>query len=241
MKVALCFWGLCRSLEHTIESINDKIIKPLQEAGIDYTIFLHTYTIYHRYNNTRAGEENIYLNNTSWKLLNPTRFIIENQDVVDKMLELKTYRKKGDPWKNECSIPFSTLDNHIRALWSLKQVTSLWNEKDFDKVIYLRPDVHYSTTFNTDWLSMNGKNIVIPNFHIHYNCNDRFAIGNPSSMKIYGNRFDSAYYYSLHTQLHAERFLNAIMNSKGIYFNRVPFIFRRIRANGKIFPVDLDL
>jgi hypothetical protein len=241
MRVALCFWGLCRSLEYTIESIKTNIFEVLKEYDIEYTIFLHTYTLYHRYTNLRAGENNIFLNNTAWKLLNPTRYIIENQDTVDKMLTLKRYRTKGDPWQNDGITPFSTLDNHIRALWSLKQVTSLWNESDFDIVIYLRPDVHYRTRFDIKWLLAKSKEIKIPDFHIHYNCNDRFALGRPNNMKLYGNRFDSAYSYSLHMQLHSEKYLNAIMNSKGIYFNRIPFIFRRIRANGTTFPVDISL
>ena len=49
--------------------------------------------------------------------------------------------------------------------------------------------------------------IIIPNFAEHP-INDRFAIGNPHVMQIYGERYTSAYKYSLENQLHTESFLN---------------------------------
>ena len=71
MKVALCFWGLTRSLKHTIESIHENILKPLQENQIEYTIFLHTYKFESPYINPRAKEVNVELDFDEYSLLEP--------------------------------------------------------------------------------------------------------------------------------------------------------------------------
>ena len=38
MKIALCFWGLTRSLKYTIESIKKNILQPLDDGNIEYRI-----------------------------------------------------------------------------------------------------------------------------------------------------------------------------------------------------------
>ena len=43
MKVALCFWGLTRSLKYTIYSIQKYILNVLKIHNIEYKIFLHTF------------------------------------------------------------------------------------------------------------------------------------------------------------------------------------------------------
>jgi len=238
-KVALCFWGLCRSTDLTIQSIQTCIFQPLQDAGIQYDIYLHTYALYRPYSNPRAKEEKLQLKNTAWKLLQPTHKIVEDQDEVDKRLDLKKYRTLGNPWPEDPS--YTTLDNHIRALWSLKQVTSLWvsNEKEYSCIVYLRPDVKFVTPLCIDWLQhINTTKLCMPNFHLVDGCNDRFAIGSPYCMKLYGNRYDDAYEYSLVRLLHSESFLAYQVYKYSLYIEHIPIKFIRIRANGLACPTD---
>jgi hypothetical protein len=242
MKVALCFWGLCRSTDLTIQSIQTCIFKPLEDAGIQYDIYLHTYTLYRPYSNPRAKEEALQLKNTAWKLLQPTQEIIEDQDEVDRKLDLKKYRTKGNPWPEDPS--YTTLDNHIRALWSLKQVTSLWlpKEKEYSCIVYLRPDVKFKRVIKPEWVqNLNAYTVRIPNFHLVDGCNDRFAIGSPSTMRIYGNRFHNALQYSYCNQLHSERFLAYELKQNRIQIEYILFPFIRIRANGQPCYSDINL
>jgi hypothetical protein len=243
MKVALCFWGICRSTNLTIESIQKYIFQPLKESGIDYDIFIHTFTHNNSYSNPRANETNIYLNNTLWKLLEPHKIIIEDQDEIDKQLDLKKYRKNGNPWNDDNS-SFITLDNHIRALWSLKQVTSLWkiNKQEYSSIVYLRPDVRFLRPIHVSWLTCKDiHSIKIPNFHLIDSCNDRFAIGSPYTMSIYGNRYDTAYQFSLSKPLHSERFLAHTLITHKINIEYIPFKFIRVRANGYPNNEDMNL
>ncbi len=247
MKVALCFWGLTRSLDYTLESIESCIFQPLRDAGIEYSIFLHTYTLYRPYTNIRASEFGLQLKNTAWKLLQPTNYSIENQDIIDKQLNLEAYRTMGDPWGNEPSSnsdPYGTLNNHIRALWSLHQVTELWttSTETFDAVIYLRPDMLYRRKLNVEWIrTLEDNQIYMPNFHLIDGCNDRFAIGKPSVMRIYGTRYGGALKYSKSLQLHSEKYLSFVLYYNTITIKYIVFPFRRMRADGNINENDLKL
>lgn len=62
-KVAVCFYGLCRSTNYTIESINNFIFEPLKQLNFNYHIYLHTFNITTPYTNPRNNEENIMLDN----------------------------------------------------------------------------------------------------------------------------------------------------------------------------------
>ena len=239
MRVALCFWGLCRSTDRIIESIETCIFNPLINAQISYDVYLHTYKLYRPYTNARSNETGLQLKNTIWKLLKPREAKIENQDEVDKALDLKKYRNRGDPWESD----YSTLDNHIRALYSLSEVTRLWTQSGttYDVVIYLRPDVRFMTPISLNWLNVRKDLILIPDFHLFYGCNDRFAIGIPKDMKVYGDRFYSAYEYSLQKPLHSEQFLSNHIVGYGIEFKTIPIRFRRVRADGYTCDADKDL
>lgn len=44
-RVALCFFGLARSLRWTLASIHARVIDVLQEAGLEVDVFVHTYNL----------------------------------------------------------------------------------------------------------------------------------------------------------------------------------------------------
>ena len=242
--IAICVWGICRSTDLTFESIRTHIFQPLQAAGITYTLFLHTYALYRPYENPRAGEEKLQLKNTLWKLFKPDHSIVEDQDAVDATLTFEDYRKKGNAWKQEDGQGFQTLDNHIRALWSLQQVTRLWvpTKDKYDAVLYIRPDVKFYSSLHPSWIqSLTPNTVLVPNFHLIEGVNDRFAIGHPSAMKHYGMRFYQAKEYSTILALHSERFLSWSLAINRINVAYVPIKFRRIRANGVVCEADKEI
>jgi hypothetical protein len=245
MKVALCFWGLCRSTHVTIKSIQTHIYDALKQQGIEYDIFSHTYTLQREYTNIRADEIKCRLDNENYKLLRPDYSIVEDQDVVDRHLSLEAYRTKGDPWCWDTNaIPFATLDNHVRALWSLYQVTMCVekSKEHYDYIVFLRPDVTYLQPLRTDYfLCATDYSIVIPDFHLFFGSNDRFAICTPGVAKLYGTRFKRALDYSKQKLLHAEGYLTHILKEANIHIQTIPFRFRRVRANGRIAPVDKEV
>jgi hypothetical protein len=229
-KIALCFYGLCRSTNYTIDSINKYIFDALKELNFIYDIYLHTYKVTTPYTNIRNSEENIMLNNDLYKLLNPNIYKIDDQDDIKKTIDFAKYRSKGDPWSNN----FKSLDNLILGLNSLNEVTQLWkaSNKTYDYIIYLRPDVKFLSPLKLSFfLDLNNTNIALPNFH-EYPINDRFTIGKPNVMILYGERYLHAFEYSLINELHAETYLKYILDKNKIDIIKINFKFNRIRANG---------
>lgn len=247
MRVALCFWGLCRSTHVTLSSIKRNIFNVLKNAEIQFDIFVHTYTLYKPYTNPRSGEYELQLRNTAWKLLQSTDHQVDDQDHVDCQIDFKAYRAKGNPWSDETSqseAPWHTLDNHLRALWSLKQVTGLWqrSKETYDWIVYLRPDVRFISPFDIDWFKQIGSNGVgCPTFQQISGCNDRFAVCRPEAAAIYGTRFDKALEYSRQKPLHAETFLADTITAAGYRFVPLDIVFHRIRADGQTCPADIEL
>jgi hypothetical protein len=242
--IAICVWGICRSTDHTIESVRQHIFQPLETAGIDYTVYLHTYALYRPYENPRAKETRQQLKNSLWKLFKPDESMIEDQDEADTRLNLADYRTHGNPWKEEDGLGFQTLDNHIRALWSLYQVTKLWlpHQQTYDAILYIRPDVKFYTSIRPYWFQMlSSQTVCVPNFHCIDGVNDRFAFGCPAVMKRYGSRFLEAIHYSKRNPLHSESFLSWICAMNHIHVAYVPIRFKRIRADGTVCEADQSI
>jgi len=236
-RLAICFWGLTRSLKFTLPSIEQYIFKPLNQAKMQYDIFLHTYKIVGNYDNEHANEYNIKLDNHDYKLLKPTDSIVENQDAIFRKIDPRKYTSKGNPWELE-NKPIDTLHNFVLSLWSLKRVTSLWLKKEcqYTHIMYCRPDVTYITPLDVEWFTFTD-NIYMPDSARHgFNrtlVNDRFAIGRPAQMKLYGNRFDEALAYSKKRQLHSETFLAHIVNKCHFQIKFIKFDFIRTRATSQ--------
>lgn len=232
-KIAICFWGLMRSLEWTLPSIKKHIFKPLNDANIQFDVFIHTYKINEEYSNPRALEYKIKLNNNDYKLLNPTEYLIEDQSKRDKQIGFSKYLTKGSLWKEE-----DAYKNHIRSLWSLKEVTSLWSKSksNYTHIIYCRPDVKYIIPLELKWFNYSD-NVYIPNFNRFgarkIKMNDRFIIARPEQALVYGNRFKDLLEFSKHNKLDSETFLADILSKYKIHPEFIRFGFIRVRANGK--------
>jgi len=232
MKVALCFWGLTRSLKHTINSIQEHILQPLQQAQIEYTIFLHTFTMSTKYHNPRAGEVNMYLDFDEYKLLNPDYIQIDDQDEIKAKIQITKYHSLPDPWESN----YICLDNFVCAMYSKKQLGIMVKNsgEQFDYIVYLRPDVRFLNNIDIRYFHNTHKNIICtPNFHLFPQLNDRFAILKPCNLKTYSELFNEMYEYSRIFPLHSERFQYNIITRrfrwKIIY---IPIHFNRVRING---------
>ena len=85
MKICLGFFGITRSLKHTIESINNNILDVLKLNNIEYDIYLHTYYL-NSYSNKRHNEivNTTDIDNSEYKLLNADYIEIDHQDTIKK-------------------------------------------------------------------------------------------------------------------------------------------------------------
>jgi len=238
IRVAVCFFGLTRSLKHTINSINKNILNPLKNSNIDYDIILHTYDL--KYLKLKRSRENNKLDTNEWKLLKPIKSQIDNQDEFDKIYDYKYVKSFGDAWNTK----YENTMNVIRQLNSLKQVWKLseTTNKKYDCYLFIRPDLKYTTKLDTNEIMMslksnNENTIYTPSWHKGVNgLNDRIAMGNPKVMKIYANRLDDVNDYLKTTKkaLHAESFLKYVIEKNNIQNKTINLIGKRVRINGNI-------
>jgi hypothetical protein len=233
MKVALAFWGLTRSLKYTIDSINNKIINKFKEHGIQYKIFMHTWIVNSVYNNSRSKEHGVVLDNTEYSLLNPDYIELQDQDDFKQKINFNAFRTHKDPWNTN----YETVNNFICAMFSKSRCTQLIDKsnENFDYIIYLRPDVLYLNDFDVNFFKkVNSNTICIPNFALHNNFNDRFCIVNMKTYKLYGHIFKKLFEYSKHCSLHSETVHYKLMIKNKIKIEKINFIFKRVRADGRI-------
>ncbi|KAK9830649.1 hypothetical protein WJX74_000234 [Apatococcus lobatus] len=137
-RVAVCFWGLTRSLWATRDSLRVSILDPLIKEGYTVQKFLHTFAV-----EQEKGSRVIW-DDYKWLEIPASQVIVEKPEAADHTADtpsLDLLAKPGDGWHDK----FHSLSNHRLALHSLKAVTALWTARagDFDVVIYTRTDLWY--------------------------------------------------------------------------------------------------
>ena len=197
---------------------------------------MHTYTVDNKYNNSRAGEKDITLNNEEYKCINPDYVILDSQEEVKSSINFLQYRTRRDPWKNN----YETMDNFILAMYSKKRLLELFQDNDdesYTHFLMIRPDVKYLNNFDINWLTrIKDDEIYVPNFGIfgsHGGFNDRMALMcNKKVFVLYNSVFDMMLEYSKKHKLHSESINRFNMNINKIITVFIPFYFNRVRANG---------
>lgn len=238
MHVAICIWGLLRSVKFTIDSFEERVLQPLAQFNITHDTFLHTYNISGKYANPRNNEQETSLNVSNWRLLRPKYVFIEGQEEFDRRIDYIQFQSKGDPWQNN----FSSFQNHVRALNSLYHITSviesLQEHVSYDAIIIVRPDVRFIADLPIQlMLRQSSRHLFLPDFHRSCHSgeyNDRMAMGDVQSGIIYGKKFETAYMYSLVHPLHAEKLTFHQLTTNKIQVIEIPFRFQRIRASGEL-------
>ena len=230
MKIALAFWGLTRSLKYTIDSINNNILKVLNDNSIEYIIYQHTYYFSTEYKNIRTKELNDKLDFDEYKLLNANYLKRDDQDKIKLNLNLQKYRSFPDPWRTN----YNSVDNFILAMYSKKKVTKMIqkSKENIDIIMFLRPDVKYLRPFDINFLNIINNTINVPNFGIINNINDRACIALYKEAMIYGKLFNYIFEYSKNNKLHSEEFQYNILTKLNININYISFYFNRVRCNG---------
>lgn len=234
-RVAVGFFGITRSLKYTINSIKTNIFNVLTKNNINYDIFIHTYYL-NSYSNKRARESlTNKINNDEYKLLNPKYFQQDDQDQIKKKLKLELYRTHKDPWNTK----YESVDFFILACYSRFILTEMIEKTyiNYDYILFVRPDCLYLDKLDISKFNLiNNNTILIPNFHLYgkYKINDRFAITNNYTYKIYGKVFKQLLELSKKHELHSETIVGLVLNNNKIESSKINFNFSRIRYNGKI-------
>jgi hypothetical protein len=233
-NVAVCFFGLTRSLYLTAPMIEQRMLTPLRRAA-NVSVFFHTYnlTVIH---NTRSHEPNAANHHENMFLLRPDYWNVSDQDAYLATLPRNFCRRHGDAWHDS----YQSHRNFMCQLNSLELVTDMLMRQaarqSFDAVVFARPDVLYYTALDVEQVLRSANNtIYIPPFANGHDVNDRFAFGQLDVMAAYGYRHRAIEEYCNGHRAHAEEFLHWYLVTKRIMLRRTPMIFGRIRATGLVW------
>jgi hypothetical protein len=235
-RVAIIFFGLTRSLKNIYNNLTENLFNELTNNGYNYDIFIHTYSLENPYINPWSGESISNYDNTAYKILNPKYYIIENQNAVEKKLNINSYCSNLSNWKGCANTPEMRrylVRNMVLASHSKKMVTKLFKEhkNEYDYVIITRPDQLLHTKINTNVFSfLNVRNIIIPYEHSYYGYNDRFCIAKPNVAIKYGSAFDVLKLYSQIGTIVSEVFMKDYLTSLGLKIIFSPLKSQLIRC-----------
>lgn len=242
MKVAVCFFGLNRSLSKTYVSIEASIFNALRDARISYSTFAALMNPKNGYTNPRSGEVNISPEVDSLDSLALDHLVLLDQDEFDKNINLDSLGLPGhvDAYGDQNQ---STL-NIFRELFSINQVYKLSesiNQK-FDAYLFLRPDLMYHDKFDLqrylNLIATKGPyTLLTPSWQKWWGLNDRFAIAGSVAARIYGERifFIDRYLNEVGGPIHAEKMLLYVAQKNQLNYEfYISETASRVRGSGEI-------
>ncbi|CAM9396563.1 unnamed protein product [Ascophyllum nodosum] len=254
-RVAVCFFGLTRSLRWTLPSVRHRLLDVLRESGMSVDTFVHTYDLKEVYNE-RAGEEGIKYSSyvADYAALNPVRSLVTNQDDFDKAwpepLSLTHYR-----WNYPRDLVAGVIRNVFRAYWSMAMVWGLMAQHasegsfEYDAVVLARPDVwfHVETDLPRRMLPLPERTVFLPSFDTNLKPggrkNDRFAYGSFTTMRVIMNRIatlidPNAGMY--HGEIDSEWVFGHLIRTNNITVKVMEFPVTRVRLTRDIPKYDHD-
>ncbi|MDB4476055.1 hypothetical protein N9052_00575 [bacterium] len=231
-KIAVCFFGITRSLSYTIESIRNNILSPVGTIG-RVQIFGHFFDA-HYIDNPRS-EEHGALPRHEHSLIEFDHLALE-KPTCEKIISQEEVAAFGDAWSDD----FASLSNVISQLHSLHQVTEIAMSHSPEIIIFARPDLEYHDSLLpviSKAASRKTSCVYLPYWQPWTGYNDRFAvIRGRDAMRAYGLRGLEALNFckAEARPLHAELLLKRALADARVKL--IPQRAGRVRLGGKRHP-----
>lgn len=233
-RIAICLFGIARSLDKTATSIEENVIA--QAAKLGEIVKLAHFFDQPVISNLRTGEHNVAVatDEESLPLDQVKQSKPETQEILEDIRKLSVY---GDAWCDK----FASLRNLVHQLHSLRSVSVLEEQCRPDIVAFIRPDLNYHDSLHAVFRKAvrahrSGASVVFaPDWQRWGGVNDRFAIAvGREAARAYGNRISYAQEFcqSLGRPLHSERLLAFALERSKVKVVPIPHRASRVRANG---------
>lgn len=229
--IAICFFGITRSLRYTIGSIEQNVLGPARARG-RVTVHAHLYR-QTEIVNPRSGE-NGRLDPDEHALLRPDQLELEDPDLCLGPMGFEALKTHGDAWYDD----FRSLRNLVHQLHSLDRVTTMAQESGAGTVIFVRPDLMYHDSMAyalRSALRSKRPSVWVPSWQRFSGANDRFAIAHGDrAIAAYGQRgrFALEYCETESKPLHAEQLLSYVLMRQGVIEKDIDVRATRIRVGG---------
>lgn len=229
-KIAICFFGITRSLKRTHASIQEHVIGPLRALG-DVMVLGHFFD-QDRVVNPRSGEDDP-LDAGEHRLLPFDQVVLEKPGACLLQHGYPRMLAHGDAW-GDAGI---SLSNLVHQLHSLSQVALMAEPHHPDVVVAARPDMLYLDSFLDTvryHLDAPQHHVSLPNWQWPRGVNDRLAVCGPEAFRAYASRlaFVDTYLRQGRGPVHSEKLLWCALNHRQAWINPVGLRARRVRANG---------
>lgn len=244
MRIIIGFFGLTRSLRYTASAISKSIEEPLMALGLP-VLKLGDFNLPNLIFNPRSNELGVLPDPNESELLNLHTARVELQDdcnISDQLEVVKAFPDRfGDQYRSSSNLCHQL--NSLRRLWGMIQTHGIGQN---DIILFMRPDLLYLDPLNTarDILPLirNQVDIVVPEWQSWGGINDRFAFCSSAAAKVYAMRFDGIIEACLTMNgLHAESYLNSVINDNGLRVGFTSLRAARVRSNGMIADFDRDM
>jgi len=246
LACAIAFFGQIKNVgDDQVESFVTMVLEPLLKAFPHVDVYFHSYHMT-TMDNPRNLERNVSIDVGGSTTLLLTRLrqvprvslrglmFSEPEDADNSFWSLDYYLEKGDPWGNKGL----SMRNLLRQFYSLDQVSKLWwpRRKEYQAVVFTRPDLFFKSSLQFP-MPFPKNTLFSPSFDRWKGLNDRFAMGSPEVMMLYGQRMRwiEPYFRQHKAELHAESYLMALMQMNKIELQFLDGLtFTRVRANGRM-------
>jgi hypothetical protein len=244
MRCFIGFFGLTRSLPHTVGAIRAGFYEPLRKAGID-TLRAGHFNLPETITNPRSGEFGIIPDRAESTSLELDICWVEPQVHATIVREFEVARGFPDTFGDQYG-SLGNLCHQLHSLERLWKLLELLGAIETDIVLLLRPDLLYLDLFDPAThlvpLIDGSADLIVPRWQGWGGLNDRFAFCTGRAAKIYATRIRLFADACLAMQgMHAERFLHFVARQQGLRIASTDLRAVRVRANGRIAANDFSM
>ncbi|MEL7393044.1 MAG: hypothetical protein AAFN06_10435 [Pseudomonadota bacterium] len=229
-KIAICFFGISRSLPLTMPSIAKNAIDPARAIG-DVAIYAHLFN-QRVIDNPRTREKG-EMDPEAHKLLNADWLELEEPEHCLEQFDFAALTRYGYAHKYD----ENTLRNLLHQLHSLRKVTEAALADGPDAVVFCRPDLRYLDSLLRPLrrgLRRGGDVSILPSWENWGGRNDRFAICiGAKAARAYGCRIEHLDAFSATRVVHSESLVPFALEKAGIDLRTMPHRAERVRFNGR--------
>jgi hypothetical protein len=232
LKIAVAFFGINRSLKHTIRSIEANILAPLKAIG-EVRVYGHFFELL-EIDNPRSGEAT-RLESAQHELISFDSVILDKPDGCLSRFNLEKIYSAKDPYLDS----YKSIKNLLHQLHSLDSVTELIRGSyEPDAVAFVRPDLYYHDSFRGPMLRAlraDANSAFLPPWQTYGGYNDRFAICGAECYLAYGGRAKALNgYVGAGRPLCAELFLYYALRKARVEIFALDVPASRVRADGRM-------
>lgn len=232
-RIAVCFFGITRSLSHTLPALEAHVIGPARAAG-ETRLFAHLFR-QQRIDNPRSGEQGV-LDPDEYRLLQvePDALLLEEPGGCLEPRGFDALKQFGDSWSDE----YRSLRNLVHQLHSLDRVTDAALAWGADVVLFARPDLRYHDSLAGPIrlaVKAGPPLVQLPRWQPHGGMNDRFAVcRGPEAIAAYGKRIHAAADFCRESgePLNGEKLVQFVLARAGIEVRSFAMRASRVRADG---------